>query len=62
MMENDISSEFSRWLARTFFNEQYGRTWSQKVEDEQGIPKNTFHTILIGAAFLGLLAYLEPRY
>lgn len=45
----------SKWIAKTFFNEQYGRTLSQKVEDEKGIPKKDFHTMLIGGAILGTL-------
>ena len=61
-MANDIIDDFfapiSRDIARVFFNEKYGRTWSQKVEDENGIPKNEFHAMLIGGAFLvGLLIF-----
>jgi hypothetical protein len=50
---------FSRWLAKNFFNEQQGRTLSQKVEDEIGISKPVFHTVL-GIAVVGLLSnYLD---
>ncbi len=45
---------FSKWLARSFFNEQSGRTLSQKVEDEIGINKPVFHVIL-GVVTIGFL-------
>ena len=63
MENNRIDETFaplSKWIAKTFFNEQYGRTWSQKVEDEQGLPKQIFHNRLIGAGILiGALWYFS---
>lgn len=61
-MTNDIIDEFfapiSRDIARVFFGEKYGRTWSQKVEDEQGISKPVFHGMLIvGALLVGGLIF-----
>ena len=47
-------SPFSRWLARNFFNEQGGRTLSQKVEDETGISKPVFH-MMLGVVAIGFL-------
>jgi len=48
----------SKWIAKSFFNEQYGRTLSQKVEDEIGIKKPVFHAIL-GIAAVGLLLNMK---
>lgn len=50
-MTNDIIDEIfsplSKWVAENVFSEKQGRTLSQKVEDELGIPKEMFHAGLI---------------
>lgn len=50
----------SRWIAKAFFGEKYGRTWSQQVEDEKRIPKSQFHTMIFGGLVLGAL-WLNSR-
>lgn len=49
---DDVLSPISKWLATSFFNEKKGRTLSQKVEDEMGIPKDIFH---IGLGIVGII-------
>jgi hypothetical protein len=61
-MDNRITIDealapFSKWLAKSAFNEKYNRTLSQKVEDEVGISKNLFH-LGLGIVGIGLFATL----
>ena len=58
---DEILESISKGIAKIFFNEQFGRTWSQKAEDDWGIPQKTFHTGLVVVGTILLAKYLNSR-
>ncbi len=65
MNDKNIEETFvpvSKWIAKTFFNEQHGRTLTKKVEEDLGIPTQKFHSMLIGGAVLGILIYFGSKH
>ena len=58
---DNMLAPFSKVIARTFFNEKFDRTLSQKVEDEIGIPKKIFHVGLGIVGAIILANYINSR-